>query len=279
MISACAPIRDGVFKKGCLSKDELTSIWNSLPVKTSRVSNNMTRTKLQMKLADKLPDCGDDEKCWVETSKLSTSKLVDYFKPDAPFHWYHEKNAWLSNFDILAILIQYETKHMDFKFLGVFPIDFESLNCSHKLSECRFFDNVKYTQKRFAMVLNLSKHNQRGTHWVAVFFDLDKNSKQHGAFFYDSYASKPPPLVNVFFNNIKKNIGYKIKTSHNTHLHQHQTTECGMFVMNFIIKCLQHPKMTYVQICDMIRTQQSDKRDDKIYNERKSLYHYKKNHT
>jgi hypothetical protein len=277
-MSVCAPIRDGKFKKGCLSKQELLSIAKLLPDEDSISIAKMSRQKIQKKLAEKLPDCGEDEMCWMENSELSTSKLVNFFKPDAPFHWFTDKNAWLSNFDILAILNQYEIKFKDFKFIGVFPLDFEKLKCdtTNAMAQCQFFDHARYTQKRFAMVLNLSKHNQRGTHWVAVFFDLNKNSKQHGVFFYDSYATKPPQLVNTFIKNIRQNLGYPIKTASNTYVHQHKGTECGVFVMNFIIKSLQNKNMTHIEICNMIRAEQTDKKDENIHKERARLFNWRK---
>ena len=68
-------------------------------------------------------------------------------------------------------MLQYEKKYDDFKFFGAVPYDFEDLSFL-EVSNVDF-NNLK--KHRLGMVVNLDKHNMKGSHWVALYIDLEKD--------------------------------------------------------------------------------------------------------
>ena len=69
----------------------------------------------------------DEEYNWLD--KLNKSELdnfnSDIFKPKKPLNWRDDKNAWLSNFDIDNVLVQFEEKYQDFLYIQASPIDYD----------------------------------------------------------------------------------------------------------------------------------------------------------
>ena len=118
------------------------------------------------------------------------------------------------------------------------------------------------------MVINLDYHYQSGSHWVALYTDLDKNQ----IYYFDSFAKKPRKKIKNFINkitkylykkkynesldinNILKQIGgnksNKSNTSYSNQIknlskfdirfnniqHQFKNSECGVYSINFIIR-------------------------------------------
>jgi hypothetical protein len=80
-------------------------------------------------LHQKIPEC-DQESCWLQKipNRYLQDKLKkDLFSPVKPTEWKAKPNAWLSNFDIDAVIQQYEEANRDFLFLGPTPIDFDKV--------------------------------------------------------------------------------------------------------------------------------------------------------
>jgi hypothetical protein len=124
------------------------------------------------------------------------------------------------------------------------------------------YKNKKY---KIGFVLNLDKHNQSGSHWVALYSDL----KNKQVYFFDSYGIKPKKeivkLISMIaywidINNNKSCIydditftkhdilkfskeggceKFKdIDIQYNTIRHQFKNSECGVYSVNFILRLL-----------------------------------------
>jgi hypothetical protein len=171
-------------------------------------------------------------------------------------------------------MVQYTFKYPEYRFFGALPIDFELLDIpvDYKTNKffktlCNMYKNKKY---KIGFVLNLDKHNQSGSHWVALYSDL-KNKK---VYFFDSYGYKPKKEIvklmsmiaywmnmNININNnnncnydtftftftnndilkFKKGICKKIKDvdiRYNIIRHQFKNSECGVYSVNFILRLL-----------------------------------------
>ena len=62
----------------------------------------------------------------ADGESCNTGATGSTFTPYKPTEWEKNPVEWLSNFDILNVLKQYEEKYSDFKFIGPTPIDFNS---------------------------------------------------------------------------------------------------------------------------------------------------------
>jgi hypothetical protein len=197
-------------------------------------------------------DC-NDQVCWLKTDLLEILDNNDInfftFRPDGP----EGKTGWLSTSDINNVMNQYEKKYNDFKFFGAVPYDFEDLKFL-KVSKINFKDLGKTGKNQLGMVVNLDKHNMKGSHWVAIYVNLEKEQ----IYFFDSFANQPGDLVKKFLGKCLK---YMYKKRFNTDLtkndldeynmnldkfdvrynsirHQFKNSECGVYSMNFILRLL-----------------------------------------
>jgi Ulp1 family protease len=111
------------------------------------------------------------------------------------------------------------------------------------------------------MVINLDVHTQGGSHWVALYTDLEKGQ----IYYFDSFAKKPSKRTKKFINKILKylykkkynkdiNINSLIKKikngektkyldnlkefdiRYNNIQHQFNNSECGVYSINFIVR-------------------------------------------
>ena len=100
----------------------------------------------------------------------------------------------LTNYELEKLAI----KILGNSFLGVYPSD--------SIPEVKNLNNS-------SIIFNLSKHTESGTHYVAVFFNNNKN------FYFDSYGKT---LTNYF---IKKNLRkFKLPIFFQTRSIQHQNS-------------------------------------------------------
>ena len=179
-------------------------------------------------------------------------KLFESFKPEKPTSWKADPNAWLDTHNILNVMNQYEDKYHSFKFLGVHPLDF-----SHRFSAdmcvgdtmCKFDlkEMLSSGKTQCAAVLNLSYHNQPGSHWVCLYVGLVPSLPNFGCYYIDSGASPAPSEVKRFAQMVKSQINAhysavevrQFKIKENRRQFQYENTECGMFAMYFIVQFLE----------------------------------------
>ena len=196
-------------------------------------------------LRDHLPDC-QTEDCWLGIiSDETTRKQLDesLFAPDRPANWKKNPNEWLSNFDIMAVLRNYERAYPCFKLLGPSTIDYYVKPPEYE-GQCVNEDLCKFSLKKmldkgktdFGIVFNLDKHDEPGSHWVSMYVDT-KNSL---IYYYDSAKNNIPKEVLKLKEEITKQgkllpkpISFRFL--HSKKQHQKSNTECGMYSLFFII--------------------------------------------
>ena len=190
----------------------------------------------------KLDHC-EQEDCWLNTIKnAKLRKQIDryVFAPDRPPEWDADPDAWLSNYDIMNVLEQYEEARPDFNFIGPTPIDFDAKPngkcvwnelCTFNLGE----QTKKYSQ--FGIIFNTDNHRGPGKHWISLYIDMSNGIM----FYFDSANGKTPAEVTALTHRIQeqaKSLGKPLKYMRNHGTHQYSDTECGMYSLFFIITML-----------------------------------------
>lgn len=137
-------------------------------------------------------------------------------------------------------MFQYERKFPDFKFLGVFPVDFELRYGSGACMYEEICSLNLHNHKHVGFIINLDRHDEPGSHWTAIFI------KDKVLYYYDSTASSTPEDVKAF---AKK---HGLKLVENKIKHQYGGSECGMFSMYYLVKWLNrletNPQTTFEDI-------------------------------
>lgn len=201
-------------------------------------------TKLWQILNDRFVQCSKED-CWLNELKDSNlKKKIDryIFAPDKPYEWSKNPNAWLSNFDILNVLEQYEETYKYFEFIGPTPIDFDKVvgkTCiQNDLCKFSLNDHVKRGKTHIGIIFNLSPSTSDGSHWVSLYIDV----KQHVIFFFDSTGSNEPAEIKEFVKRVqgqaKEKYGREFRLVINHKEHQMGNTECGVYSLFFIITML-----------------------------------------
>jgi len=237
----CSPHSKRTFgtHETCFSKNQLISISKKLQLKISPQKNkaliwNAINEKMASICSPK------DETCWIRKLNIDASKS---HVPKSPPSWKTNPYEWLTSSDIFNVMIQYEHRYRSFKFIGVFPIDFGSKTISgscisNELCEIQF-NRIK-NKNQFGIVFNLDKHYQSGSHWVCVYINLKKTSKNYGFFFFDSAGSPMPQEIRVLSETVKEQANDdNFKIYQNTIQKQFKNTECGMFCLYFLIEALK----------------------------------------
>jgi hypothetical protein len=179
------------------------------------------------------------------------------YRPEKPRSWVANPQEWLSTYDILNVMSQYEERYKRYRFLGVYPVDFtDRTDDGYCVGEnmCNFNvrDFLATGKNKFGLVLNTDTHRGDGEHWFAIYANLDKRSKQFGIYYYDSVAN-PPDKKNSgkyctrFMQAIKDqvtelmgtDVGARFQKRHNKIEAQFQNSQCGIFCQVFITQMLK----------------------------------------
>jgi hypothetical protein len=222
-------------------------------------------TKIWKELDERLSHCNKED-CWLNQIRdPKLRKQIDryMFAPDQPYEWKRNPNEWLSNYDILNVLEQYELVYPNFEFIGPTPIDFDTrlggesnaynIGNERKLPEgdgagkkcvwndlCHFSLKEKIREKKtkIGIIFNLDKHDESGSHWVSLFIDI----KCRFLFYFDSAGGDMPPEIKALIDRIQsqaKELRFRFKSYTNgNHDHQKGNTECGMYSLFFIVTML-----------------------------------------
>jgi hypothetical protein len=219
----------------------------------SIIKLNLPKKELWNKLIEVNYDkCSNNEYCWLKQNYMkinskNISELKENFRPDKPEEWKDDPDKWLNTYNILNVMKQYEDKYKNFKFVGVFPIDFMTKidgSCvSKEMCSLNLNDMIKKKITKIGFIFNLDKHYQSGSHWVSLFMNLNKNNKNYGAYYYDSNGT-PPPIeiknyIKIVKNKLNKNDN-KFKFKFNKKRHQYSNSECGMFSLYFMNESLKN---------------------------------------
>ena len=240
-------------------------------------------TEIWKQLREKLKDCPTED-CWLKELKdEKMRKRIDryIFAPDQPYEWNENPNEWLSNYDILNVLEQYETTYPIFDFIGPTPIDFDTKK-SHS-SQCVYNDlcsfslkqKMKEGKKKIGVIFNTDPHTKSGSHWISMFIDVDEKL----IYFFDSAGDKPPKEVDVLAQRIMEQGKQLVPSIHfeymKNHPNQHQKggTECGMYSLFFIITMLTGEKEgEKLDIQQRIKLFSKDKLPDKFAEKYRDIY-------
>lgn len=268
----CAPSKN--YTDGsCFSLESLKKIAQ----KANELDANITVDNDKKKLVEQLTqffsskNSCKSQTCWLRTELVKSINDEDIeentFRPYGP----KKKYEWLSTTHINDVVNQYQEKYDDFQFLGALPNDFEELPFLG-LSNINFDEYIKNGKTKFGMVINLDSHNQSGSHWVALYFDLEN----YKLYFFDSVGKKPGKRIRKFNNKIvnymykkkagknlqvdkaiglinsvqdesKRNKYYKtlkdklkgIDIRYNPVQHQKANSECGVYSINFILRLIK----------------------------------------
>lgn len=253
----CSPDRAAKSSQSCLLLRDLKAIASDLNKalpKSKRIKPG-SHAAMHKQLNDVLYDkCQSKEFCWIQQDFLHPTKramLEKAFRPVKPRSWYENSRTWLNTFDILNVMEQYEALYKSFKFMGVHPIDFQKTYDNGRCigeSLCTFniAQLLKQGKTHFGMVLNQDYHHQSGSHWVAIYCNLDPKKKNFGIFYYDSVANEAQQEVIEFFKEIKEQVksvlpkdAKKFKVEYNKVQKQFKNTECGMFSIIFLTQCVK----------------------------------------
>jgi hypothetical protein len=247
----CSPARDTLYsaRGTCLTDHDVAAIAKAaLPA--AHVDEPMQKPTIMQKLRRALARLyGHDESKWPAAKSVAP----DAFRPAQPREWRKNHNTWLTDADIAKVMRQYEPKHPDFMFIGVFAMDFDTRVGLFRTScvadeMCRFDVKARDREgkRRFAAILNLDTHDESGSHWVAIFFSTDPRSPMYGIYYFDSTGSRPTPEALAFMARVRTQVQKlnprekkEFLVSYNDIRKQYGNTECGVFTMYFVICCLQ----------------------------------------
>ena len=246
----CAPTRSDKqeIKESCYKKGDIDYFIKEIGIE---VNNNNDNEDYYRKVKDYYTDnkkCSD-ESCWYEkiSDKKKKKKLKQRFRPRAAEKIINS-NEWLTSVNILEVLRQYEKIYDNFDFIGPSPIDYNhNFNPDENVLECVTDELCKFNLEQFiesgknklGIVFNLDTHDKGGSHWVAMFLDLNKDE----IYYFDSNGDPIPKRLKKFVKEIKKqgkklDRSIKYKDNEGT-IHQRSNSECGLYVLFFIITLLK----------------------------------------
>jgi hypothetical protein len=265
----CSPMGADTFEKDgtCFDRNALLRLvktWNASrqDVKTKiRGYAKMSKRELWRSLKYHMSAvCPPNEKgveaCWADNleGKTPSKEVAKSLRPLKPDEWKSNEYTWLTNYDIEAVMNQYDidtNPKYKYKFLGVFPIDFQARTT---FGQCLFAEfcnlNIAALYKKgvryIGMITNLDKHNQSGSHWTSLFACIDPSLPSFGAYYYDSVASVPPQEIVQFMETLKRDVqaipqgaNKPFTIKYNKMRHQRGNTECGIFSIDYQIRWIE----------------------------------------
>ena len=229
------PIKDSCFTPDVLN--EIKTSYNEYHPDSKITTTNPKQIWYELK--NRLSTCKKED-CWLKEIRDPSirNKINEYlFAPYQPKEWKKNHNTWLSNYDILNVLKQYELSNKKFKLIGPTPIDFDS-RPNDMNGQCVWEDLCEFSLENFmkkhnnktkiGIVFNLDKHYESGSHWVSIFVDIPEKI----IFYFDSAASPIPEEIHILVKRLQKQslqldkpFRFKYYTNGNLR-HQNGNTEC-----------------------------------------------------
>jgi len=241
-----------VSKDTCLTTDLMVRVRDAYNQTHTEPNNRITADKPKeiwriLKTRAQFCNHEGEEECWMSTIKDAALKrdIKKYiYAPHAPSEWKKNPNEWLTNFDILNVMQQYEYTYPHFKFFGPSPIDFDAKpdneQCvTSEICNLNLAELIKAGKTHLGFVFNLDEHDEPGSHWVSLFVDVPHKF----IYYFDSASLEIPGEVDVLANRIVRD-GLKLdppvhfERMQNRVEHQRGNTECGIYSLFFIITML-----------------------------------------
>jgi hypothetical protein len=246
----CNPnIKDGVVRGSCLPVNILHILKKSY--NDNNPGNEIiseTPRNIWKDLKKRLRTCVKED-CWLDviSDKTYREKLEKYLfipRPLQPISWSTNPNMWLTNYDIDKVLAEYQESYPHFKAIQTASIDFAEICYIEDLCKLEnkqeLIELIESGKNKIGVVFNLDKFEEKGSHWVSLFIDLQDNF----IFYFDSNGDRIPKQIKTFVEIIKKSCSqldnpielqyynnYKVE-------HQLENSECGMYSLFFIITML-----------------------------------------
>jgi hypothetical protein len=225
---------------------KLKELWNK---NNHEKINSTTPSLIWNELKVKISECSN-ELCWLDKLVPENDKRKkiksDNFVPDAPLAEWKKYNNWLSSKEFDDIMGQYMEVYRNFLYLGPSPIDFDLIvngKCVWpSICNLNMREQIKKGVTKIGIVLNLDTHNESGSHWVGIFIDIKKKF----IFYFDSTGKTYPDEVAKLNKRVKEQcaeLNIHLEEINNKSIkHQHGPSECGMYVLYFIISLLLESK-------------------------------------
>lgn len=252
--STCAPVRYRKSRQSCLTRSDVVQVASALGATADVLGAPINRLRAWVNA--RLETAHESE--WPDHPLLAgsglSSKLSQAFRPKHPETWLHSPRTWLSNYDIDAVMRQYNDAYPKFRFVGVFPSDFSSPKpysydqcVSAKMCNLSVSGLLSQGVDHVGIVFNLDKHTGSGTHWTSLYVGLDPSvPDRFGAWYYDSTARAPLKEMAEFMARMKReamDAGIASDSNpfpiwHNRRRKQFKNTECGVYAMFFLVACI-----------------------------------------
>jgi hypothetical protein len=184
--------------------------------------------------------CNNDEICLTRQAfmnhivkEMKEDIINNTFRPKGP----NDPKEWLSTYDINNIMAQYEKIYPKFGYFGAVPLNCNELTfCS--LYKLDFDQYAKNGTEQFGIIFNLDRHGEAGSHWVAMFIDII-----NGEIYFCDSNGKPPidnilSIIKQFTDYYKNKTGKNATYQYNTVPYQKDSSECGIYSCNFLIRKL-----------------------------------------
>lgn len=206
----------------------------------NRVGNDKTMYKkmLWKALRDRFaPYCAENEACWLDNVDLGRQlksisptayNILNHFtlKPKGT----KQKNGWLSTTEIDYVMHQYAEvlgKTKDFVYIGCFPSDY------YELSPQKFPAKELDSFARAAIVFNLDESHQKGSHWVAMYFDVDEITGTRIVEYFDPTGDPPNENLVRFLSHPYFRDAIVVVSKKR---HQRGKSECGVYSLFYILE-------------------------------------------
>ena len=248
----CSPAANGSVPGTCLQTSD---------VDTLKRSYNATH-EAELAVTESAPDAilstlkkrerCDNDLCLVDKipdQNVRQSMLRTRYSPFMPPKWKKNINEWLSSTDIINVLRQYESKYPAFKFLGPSPTDYYFMETPTKcvwrdLCQFNLKAHIASGKTKFGVVFNIDPHDLPGSHWVALY--IDATARQ--IYYFDSTGDEIHEDILRFAREVQQKsralgpeYAFDEKTDQTHPLeHQYGDTECGMYVLYFIVTMLKN---------------------------------------
>jgi hypothetical protein len=239
----------------CLDNSLLLKVGNILnEYHKSDIDTSNSRKMLHKQISDKISQISncESEKCWLTVQEiirhLSPEELRLFkksFKPQMPASWKKDPDEWLSTSNLDDVLKQLVDKYPKFHSYGALPMDFEEKekddnSCiSGDLCNIDLREHFRNQKHNIGVVFNLDDHDEPGSHWTAMYVELEPCCrKQPSAYYFDSVGSKPTKEVHKLVTKLKEQ--YKsikdeeLEFLYNDIPHQKKDTECGIYCLHFL---------------------------------------------
>lgn len=243
----CSPSAEGTSSYSCYDQNTLLKIAKKYNENAEeKINTQLSHNELWKEIDRRMSNVCTTERCWSKQFGLNEN---DHFRPEMPVEWKKDMNIWLSNYDILDVLKQYEKKHDDFLFLGPSPIDFDTRKSNgmcivNSVCSLDLISLARKKKNRVGIVFNLDKHDGPGSHWVGLFINILDGA----IYYYDSYGYAPPPEIFALMSRLSEQgkeiqalhspLGNVFKNRYNNIRHQFKNSECGVYCLYFITQML-----------------------------------------